>query len=294
MKQIDAKDVRVLIVCPVRNERPYLDRLLKSLQSQTFGAWRAVFFDNGSTDGTLEFLESAAMTEPRITVFPAQFDLPIHQNFNRAFDFASKQSEPFFQFLAADDQISNSGYFDEAVAAMKKSDSDFAIGSVKHFDEHDVIGVDDFNSAISFSSDQKKRRFAASNYWVCNLLYGFYKRDFFLNILEHKAFAFTDNLSSDWWFSLAALTKGKGCYVSDLEYGKFRKNRPYSDSHYTLQESLSRPWAKWRHFLQAPFSIVGDRFGQIGLWLTAELIGLFYWASVKNVFHRSRAKYLST
>ncbi|MFM7100208.1 MAG: glycosyltransferase family 2 protein, partial [Verrucomicrobiota bacterium] len=72
------RDPRVSILLPVRNGMATLARALDSLRGQTLPDWELVAVDDGSADGTGEFLQAAARRDPRIRVFsrPAQGLVP--------------------------------------------------------------------------------------------------------------------------------------------------------------------------------------------------------------------------
>ncbi len=53
---------------PVRDARPFLSRALGSIRRQTFRDFEIVAIDDGSTDGSGEWLERAAAREPRLRV----------------------------------------------------------------------------------------------------------------------------------------------------------------------------------------------------------------------------------
>lgn len=59
---------RVSILLPVRNGRATLARALDSIGGQTLPDWELVAIDDGSTDGTAEFLQAAARRDPRLRV----------------------------------------------------------------------------------------------------------------------------------------------------------------------------------------------------------------------------------
>lgn len=56
-------DVRFLILIPAYNVAPYLERLVKSIASQTYPHWRAKFVDDCSTDGTPAKLQQLWQSE---------------------------------------------------------------------------------------------------------------------------------------------------------------------------------------------------------------------------------------
>lgn len=59
----------ISVVVPVYNTEKYLDNLIESLNSQTLPYRELIFVDDGSTDGSLAYLESLASADPRVVVF---------------------------------------------------------------------------------------------------------------------------------------------------------------------------------------------------------------------------------
>lgn len=63
------RERRVDIIIPVYNTREYLTRCLDSIKAQTYGGWRAICVDDGSTDGSGTLLDEYAGSDPeRIVV----------------------------------------------------------------------------------------------------------------------------------------------------------------------------------------------------------------------------------
>jgi glycosyltransferase involved in cell wall biosynthesis len=62
----------VSIVLPVRNALATLERAVASLGAQTWPEWEAVVVDDGSTDGSGEWLEARARRDPRFRVRRAE------------------------------------------------------------------------------------------------------------------------------------------------------------------------------------------------------------------------------
>ena len=58
--------MKLSIALPVLNGIPYVHRAVESVIAQTFKDWELIIYDNGSTDGTADYL--AKLDDPRITV----------------------------------------------------------------------------------------------------------------------------------------------------------------------------------------------------------------------------------
>lgn len=61
-------DIKVSIIVPVYNAARYLPRLIESILHQTMIEWEAIFVNDGSTDLSLQVIESYAKKENRIKV----------------------------------------------------------------------------------------------------------------------------------------------------------------------------------------------------------------------------------
>lgn len=97
------KKPSISILTPVRNGMPYIKTCIESVMSQDFQYWELIVSDNGSTDETLDYLDS--LTDPRIHIFKQPQNLGIMGNVN----FVFKQSKaPFCQILCADDYFVDS------------------------------------------------------------------------------------------------------------------------------------------------------------------------------------------
>lgn len=88
------------ILTPVWNGLPYLMECVDSVLKQDFQDWELLISDNGSTDGTLLYLDS--LKDPRIKVFKQQTNLGIMGNVNFLFD---RAIGPVTQILCADDYL---------------------------------------------------------------------------------------------------------------------------------------------------------------------------------------------
>jgi len=88
----------ITVITPVWNGLTYLKECVESVLSQDFQNWEHIISDNGSTDGTREYLDT--ITDPRVKIFKQEVNLGIGGNL----DFLiSKVQSPLVYILCADD-----------------------------------------------------------------------------------------------------------------------------------------------------------------------------------------------
>ena len=68
MESIEGKP-KVSIIIPTFNRGSFLDRTVKSIQSQTIKDWELLVVDDGSTDNTREIVENFIKNDNRIKYF---------------------------------------------------------------------------------------------------------------------------------------------------------------------------------------------------------------------------------
>jgi glycosyltransferase involved in cell wall biosynthesis len=90
----------VSVILPTFNRLPLLRHALASVQAQTFAAWEAVVADDGSTDGTAEWVRHEAERDPRVRLLALERDGNISRVRNRAI--AAARGE-YLAFLDSDD-----------------------------------------------------------------------------------------------------------------------------------------------------------------------------------------------
>jgi glycosyltransferase involved in cell wall biosynthesis len=91
---------KISIITPVWNGLPWVKNCVESVLTQRFEDWELLISDNGSTDGTRDYL--ATLTDPRIRVFYQPQNLGILGNVNFLFQNARA---PLSQFLCHDDYL---------------------------------------------------------------------------------------------------------------------------------------------------------------------------------------------
>lgn len=88
----------ISVITPVWNGLPYIKECVESVLSQDFQDWEHIISDNGSTDGTREYLDT--IKDPRVRIFKQENNLGIGGNL----DFlVSQVQSPLVYILCADD-----------------------------------------------------------------------------------------------------------------------------------------------------------------------------------------------
>jgi glycosyltransferase involved in cell wall biosynthesis len=96
---LPTRDPRLTIGMPLYNNGRTISRALDSLLAQSFGNFRLVISDDGSTDSTCDICDTYAARDSRVTVFRQ----PVNLNYGN-FRYVLQQAEtPLFMFAAGDD-----------------------------------------------------------------------------------------------------------------------------------------------------------------------------------------------
>lgn len=95
-----ATDALVHIVMPVYNGMPFLPRAIESLLAQTHTRFEVWFGDDGSTDGSLEYLRTIA--DPRFHLVLGKSGGGLFQNLNRLLE---SVEAPYTRILCQDDWL---------------------------------------------------------------------------------------------------------------------------------------------------------------------------------------------
>ena len=92
--------IRISVLIPVYNGLPFIDEAIVSVLAQDCQDWELVISDNGSTDGTREYLRT--LSDPRIRVYEQLSNLGIMGNLN----FLLAQAHaPIAKILGHDDML---------------------------------------------------------------------------------------------------------------------------------------------------------------------------------------------
>lgn len=117
----------ISILTPVWNGLPYLVECVESVLAQEYQDWELLISDNGSTDGTREYLHT--LTDPRIRIFQQQHNLGIMGNVNFLF---GQASSPVSQILCADDFFVKSTALSSIAAYWKNAAPELGFARFGH------------------------------------------------------------------------------------------------------------------------------------------------------------------
>jgi glycosyltransferase involved in cell wall biosynthesis len=120
-------DPALLIIVPTLNSHSTLDRLITSLQQQTWPNWRVLFIDGPSTPVHRQWLRGACETEPRCRwVVQDQNQLGIFGAMSQGFALAAHTDTPpdWLMFWGSDDWAAAPTVFADIVAALRSSKPD--------------------------------------------------------------------------------------------------------------------------------------------------------------------------
>lgn len=119
----------ISIITPVWNGLPYIAECVASVLSQEFQNWEMLISDNGSTDGTRDYLDT--LTDPRIRIYKQTQNLGIFGNLN----FLMQQAKAeISQMLCHDDYFVGSRALNDLVAYWQSAPPELGVARFNHED----------------------------------------------------------------------------------------------------------------------------------------------------------------
>lgn len=129
------------VIIPVYNKRPHLERSIDSVLNQTLDEWELIIVDDGSTDGSREYLLDTYKNNPKIRIFFRNAPGPggyLARNFA-----IPKAKYDWIAFLDADDEWIPTRLIDMLNLSKKFPDCDFLSsawieknGKIQNFDDY--------------------------------------------------------------------------------------------------------------------------------------------------------------
>lgn len=93
-------DAKFTLIIPSYNGGDYLKECIAGIRAQTYTRFALAVLDDGSTDGSLEWLRG--LDEPRLTVYPASVHVGIVKNWGRALEIPKAE---FMTIIGQDDRL---------------------------------------------------------------------------------------------------------------------------------------------------------------------------------------------
>ena len=105
------------VVVPVRNGMPFIKEALNSILEETSASMELIVRENGSTDGTLEWLRT--IDDPRVKIVVSPDSVSAAENWTQACQLAEGK---FTKILCADDYVCQGGLKNQLNAALRSSE----------------------------------------------------------------------------------------------------------------------------------------------------------------------------
>lgn len=220
---------RVTVGLPVYNGERYLPATLRSILDQDFADFELLVADNASTDGTLDLVRDASVTDRRIRILTSDENMGAAPNYNRLVRAARGE---LFKWAGYDD-ILEPGYLSRCVEALDRNQA-----AVLAFPSTSIIDgagnhVGDYDDRLDLRDGRAWMRVAryARRVNLCNACFGVMRRDVMLTTGLIRAY-----VSSDITFLAEMAVRGQ--FVQDTE--RLFRRRVHSGSsrqgHTTLAE----------------------------------------------------------
>lgn len=112
----------VSLLLPNLDNRPFLEERMSSIWAQTFQDWELIVLDGRSRDGSWEYLQACAATDPRIRLYQSA-DRGIYRSFNQCVSLARGK---YVYFATGDDTMARHALSEMVAALEERSDCDIA------------------------------------------------------------------------------------------------------------------------------------------------------------------------
>lgn len=144
VKNFSDKKPLFSIIMPCYNSEDYIDRSIQSCINQTFDNWELIIINDGSTDNTLNIVNSYISQDSRITVFSKK-----NGGYVSAVNYGlDKVNGEYFMLLGSDDEISPS-LFSDIYAHIKQGEGPDLIGFKTSIIKANQTKINDKNSDFS-------------------------------------------------------------------------------------------------------------------------------------------------
>lgn len=227
------------IVLPVFNVRNYLEECYESLCVQTFEHWEAIFVDDGSTDGSAEYLDGLQLSDRRIRVVH-QRNLGVSVARNVGIEMARGE---WVAFVDPDDFVNPRHYEEYFEICSRHPEWSIVGGPVRNVDERGRVlrPLPDMMPAPRlYSGDVLLKLFDSRDHWY---LYTVWSKVFRRSFLNHEKLHFVPGaaVEEDYCFNVQALSRVNTFYAfSSSSIYCYRIHPGQVMKHITVERALGR------------------------------------------------------
>ena len=284
-------EITTTIIIPNYNGLKFMDECIRSLNAQTYPNFRTLVVDNGSTDGSVEWLKEHQID----TIF-----LPENTGFSGAVNVGIKAADTPYVLLLNNDVRVDEYFVAEMVRAIGQSERIFSVSSrmiqMYHPDRLDDAG--DMYSLLGWAyqrgvgRDLTHYRRSSRVFSACAGA-AIYRREVFEEIgyFDEMHFAYLEDMDVGYraringyenWYAPKAMVYHVGSGTSGSRYNHFKTRYSSRNNVYLIYKNMPL----LQIILNLPFLIVG--FGTKLLFFTLKGFGKEYLAGIKNGFQISK------
>ena len=284
-------EITTTIIIPNYNGLKFMDECIRSLNAQTYPNFRTLVVDNGSTDGSVEWLKEHQID----TIF-----LPENTGFSGAVNVGIKAADTPYVLLLNNDVRVDEYFVAEMVRAIGQSERIFSVSSrmiqMYHPDRLDDAG--NYYCALGWAyargkgknihTYEKEEKIFASCAGAA-----IYRKKIFdeLGYFDEEHFAYLEDMDVGYrariygyenWYAPDAMVYHVGSGTSGSRYNQFKIRYSSRNNIYLIYKNMP----VLQIIINLPFLVAG--FGIKILFFTLKGFGREYIAGIKNGFQISK------
>lgn len=176
---------KISIIMPVYNAMDFLEMSIQSVADQTFNDFELICVDDGSTDGSLDYLNELKQTYPFIRIIEQQ-----NQGSGKARNNGLKNAKgEYIGFLDSDDIFLDSNALEEMYRVAHENDANLVSANLKFLEIDGTISDNPHYAANDYSEFLEYGRINPRDYGIP---YAFYKCIFKKEFLDEHNIIFPD------------------------------------------------------------------------------------------------------
>ena len=285
---------KVTVVIPNYNGLKFMDPCFKALDLQLCRDFDILVVDNGSTDGSVEWLKEHEI--------PSIF-LEKNTGFSGAVNVGIKASKTPYVILLNNDTEPDCHYIGEMIKAIERSPEIFSVSSkmIQLYDHSKMDDAGDMYSLLGWAYQRGLGRSSGGYSHPCRVFSAcagaaIYRREIFEKIgyFDEMHFAYLEDIDVGYrarifgyenWYVPAALVYHVGSGTSGSRYNQFKTRYSSRNNIYLIYKNMP----VLQIILNLPFLVPG--FGMKILFFSQKGMGREYVAGIKNGFqisHRNK------